>query len=74
MPGYLIGVPGFAKRLCPGYGTKGTQEQECAMRIAVLGAAGRMGQMLIRAVDEAAPQGAVLAGVTERPGHDWVGS
>lgn len=41
------------------------------MKIAVLGASGRMGQMLIRAVDEAA--GATLVGVTERDGHDWAG-
>lgn len=39
--------------------------------IAVVGASGRMGQMLIRAVDEA--EGATLAGVTERTGHDWIG-
>ncbi|MEM9228331.1 MAG: 4-hydroxy-tetrahydrodipicolinate reductase [Pseudomonadota bacterium] len=42
------------------------------IRMAVLGAAGRMGQMLIRAVTE--HQGATLSGVTERPGHDWVGA
>ena len=42
-----------------------------AIRIAVLGAAGRMGQMLIQAVHEA--EHALLCGVTERPGHDWVG-
>jgi 4-hydroxy-tetrahydrodipicolinate reductase len=39
--------------------------------IAVVGASGRMGQMLIRAIAEA--PGAVLSGVTERPGHDWIG-
>ena len=40
-------------------------------RIAIVGASGRMGQMLINAV-----QGldkATLAGVTERTGHEWVG-
>lgn len=42
------------------------------MKIAVLGAAGRMGRMLIEAVDAA--EGATLAAVTERPGHDWIGS
>jgi len=39
--------------------------------IAVVGASGRMGRMLIRAVEEA--PGAVLSGVTERPGHPWIG-
>ncbi len=39
--------------------------------IAVVGASGRMGQMLIRAVGEA--PGARLSGVTERPGHPWIG-
>lgn len=42
-----------------------------AMRVAVLGAAGRMGQMLIQAVGEV--EGIVLSGVTVRPGHDWIG-
>lgn len=41
------------------------------MNIAVLGCSGRMGRMLIRAVDEA--EGARLTGVTERPGHEWDG-
>lgn len=40
-------------------------------KIAVTGASGRMGQMLVRAVEEAA--GAVLIGASERPGHDWIG-
>ncbi len=39
--------------------------------IAVTGCAGRMGQMLIHAIDE--HDACVLAGATERPGHDWVG-
>jgi len=39
--------------------------------IAVTGVAGRMGRMLVDAVEEA--EGAVLSGVTERPGHPWVG-
>lgn len=39
-------------------------------RIAIVGASGRMGQMLIEAVN--ADQNAVLVGVTERAGHDWV--
>ncbi len=42
-----------------------------AMTVAVLGASGRMGQMLIQAVDD--HPGTVLAGVTERAGHDWIG-
>lgn len=41
------------------------------MPIVVTGVAGRMGQMLARAVLEAG--GARLSGVTERSGHDWVG-
>ena len=39
--------------------------------IAIVGASGRMGQMLIRMVNET--DRATLAGVTERPGHDWIG-
>jgi len=39
--------------------------------IAVVGASGRMGQMLIRTIE--ASDKAVLAGVTERAGHEWVG-
>jgi 4-hydroxy-tetrahydrodipicolinate reductase len=39
--------------------------------IAVVGAAGRMGRMLVRAVAET-PE-ATLSGVTVRAGHDWVG-
>ncbi len=41
------------------------------MKIAVVGASGRMGRMLIAAVN--ANENAVLSGVTERPGHDWIG-
>ncbi|WP_340109231.1 4-hydroxy-tetrahydrodipicolinate reductase [Pikeienuella sp. HZG-20] len=41
------------------------------MSVAVLGCSGRMGRMLIRAVDE--QEGLTLAGATERPGHDWAG-
>ncbi|MCP5087867.1 MAG: 4-hydroxy-tetrahydrodipicolinate reductase [Rhodobacteraceae bacterium] len=39
--------------------------------IAIVGASGRMGQMLIREVLQS--EKAALAGVTERAGHDWVG-
>jgi 4-hydroxy-tetrahydrodipicolinate reductase len=39
--------------------------------IAVMGASGRMGQMLIQQVN--ASDHAHLIAVTERPGHDWVG-
>ena len=39
--------------------------------VAVVGVAGRMGQMLARAVIEA--PGARLSGATVRPGHPWVG-
>jgi len=39
--------------------------------IAIVGASGRMGQMLIKAV--LASDKAVLSGVTERAGHDWIG-
>lgn len=41
------------------------------MKVAVLGASGRMGQMLIKAVDEA--ETARLFAATERPCHDWIG-
>lgn len=41
------------------------------MKIAVVGASGRMGRMLIAAVNES--DRAELSGVTERPGHDWIG-
>jgi 4-hydroxy-tetrahydrodipicolinate reductase len=39
--------------------------------IAVVGASGRMGRMLVRAVEET--PGARLSGATERPGHPWIG-
>ncbi|UWQ14092.1 4-hydroxy-tetrahydrodipicolinate reductase [Aliiroseovarius sp. M344] len=39
--------------------------------IVVMGASGRMGQMLIREID--ANEGARLVGALERSGHDWVG-
>ena len=39
--------------------------------IAVMGASGRMGQMLIEIIN--ASDKAHLIAVTERPGHDWVG-
>ena len=42
------------------------------VRIAVLGADGRMGRALVRAVLGAAPR-AVLAAASERPGHASVG-
>lgn len=41
------------------------------MNVAVLGASGRMGQMLIRAVDE--NPATALVGAADRPGHDWIG-
>ena len=41
------------------------------LNIAVLGCSGRMGQMLINAVDERDDTN--LCGVTEREGHEWVG-
>lgn len=41
------------------------------MSVAVLGCSGRMGRMLIRAVDE--NEGLRLAAATERPGHEWAG-
>ncbi|MCF6273598.1 MAG: 4-hydroxy-tetrahydrodipicolinate reductase [Rhodobacteraceae bacterium] len=40
-------------------------------KIAITGVSGRMGQMLLRAVDES--NAAELVGVTERQGHDWIG-
>ncbi len=39
--------------------------------IAVMGASGRMGRMLVQAVD--ASPACKLIGVTERPGSDWIG-
>lgn len=39
--------------------------------IAVMGASGRMGQNLLRAIIE--NEHAHIAGATERPGHDWIG-
>lgn len=39
--------------------------------IAVMGASGRMGRMLVQAVD--ANPACNLVGVTERPGSDWIG-
>lgn len=39
--------------------------------VAVMGASGRMGQMLVRAVRE--NSGTRLVGATEREGHDWIG-
>ena len=41
------------------------------IKVAVMGASGRMGQELIRAV--IADTGMVLIGATERAGHDWIG-
>jgi 4-hydroxy-tetrahydrodipicolinate reductase len=41
------------------------------VRMAVVGVSGRMGRMLVAAIEES-PR-ACLAGVTERPGHDWIG-
>ncbi len=40
-------------------------------KIAITGVSGRMGQMLLRAVDES--DKATLVGVSEHPGHAWVG-
>ncbi|WP_323784002.1 4-hydroxy-tetrahydrodipicolinate reductase [Thalassovita sp.] len=39
--------------------------------IVITGASGRMGQMLIKTVQDSAK--ARLVGVVERPGHDWIG-
>ncbi|MFU8807346.1 MAG: 4-hydroxy-tetrahydrodipicolinate reductase, partial [Bradymonadaceae bacterium] len=41
------------------------------IKIAVVGAAGRMGGRIITAVKEA--EGLELAGAVERPGHDMIG-
>jgi 4-hydroxy-tetrahydrodipicolinate reductase len=45
---------------------------DATVGIAVLGASGRMGRMLVRAVEE--NPGTRLIGATERPGHPWVGA
>jgi 4-hydroxy-tetrahydrodipicolinate reductase len=42
-----------------------------SLPIAVTGCSGRMGQMLIQAID--GHPACHLSGVTERPGHDWIG-
>ncbi len=42
------------------------------IRIAVMGASGRMGRALVRAVCEA--DGAIVSGGTERPGHESIGA
>lgn len=39
--------------------------------IAVVGASGRMGRMLIQAIEE--NENAHISGATERTGHDWIG-
>lgn len=41
------------------------------MRMAVMGASGRMGQMLVRLIDVS--DQATLSAVVERAGHDWIG-
>ncbi|MFQ5624395.1 MAG: 4-hydroxy-tetrahydrodipicolinate reductase [Paracoccaceae bacterium] len=41
------------------------------LAIGVLGVSGRMGRMLLQAIEE--NDGTTLAGATERPGHDWIG-
>ena len=43
-----------------------------ALRIAITGVSGRMGQMLVETVD--ASEGVVLAAAVERSGHPWVGN
>ena len=45
---------------------------EKSANVVVAGASGRMGQSLIRAVEET--PGLMLVAVTERPGHDWIGA
>ncbi len=46
-------------------------ESESELRIGVTGAAGRMGRALVRQVTET--EGCIIAGATERPGHEAVG-
>ncbi|GIX13723.1 MAG: 4-hydroxy-tetrahydrodipicolinate reductase [Paracoccaceae bacterium] len=41
------------------------------MPLAIAGVSGRMGRMLLAAVEE--NPAVTLAGATERPGHDWIG-
>lgn len=41
------------------------------VRIAVMGASGRMGQMLVRIIDDS--DQATLVAAVERAGHDWIG-
>ena len=42
-----------------------------SLKVAVMGASGRMGQMLIETIDAA--EGAMLAAAAERPDHPWIG-
>lgn len=49
----------------------GGRDMDDSVGIAVVGASGRMGQMLVHAVDDA--PGCHLVGATDRPGHDWIG-
>lgn len=44
---------------------------QASVAIAVMGASGRMGQMLVKLVNES--EAAHLVAVTERAGHDWAG-
>ena len=41
------------------------------IKITVLGASGRMGRMLVKAVIE--NDGTILVGVTEQDNHEWIG-
>jgi 4-hydroxy-tetrahydrodipicolinate reductase len=41
------------------------------IKIALLGVSGRMGQMLIEAINETSK--VVISGASERPDHDWIG-
>lgn len=51
--------------------TTGSDKMSEPMRLAVAGVSGRMGRMLVETIG--ASDAVVLAGATERPGHDWIG-
>ncbi|MBF9029577.1 4-hydroxy-tetrahydrodipicolinate reductase [Rhodobacterales bacterium HKCCE3408] len=46
-------------------------DENGAVRVAIMGASGRMGRMLVRDVEESAE--AQLVAAVVRPGHDWAG-
>ncbi len=52
-------------------GSEMPDDSAASTAIAVTGCSGRMGRMLVQAIDER--DDCRLIGATERPGHDWIG-